>query len=159
MTEQRTVIRPMTAEDIPACLGVISACWDRFTAQAARPDLEAMFSGSSWRPFFYVAEADSQVVGLAGYGDSMLSYGIYSLFWHGVIPSARRRGVGERLVHRRLSDLRPVADVILIATKIPAYYEKHFGFKTIARVKTEENYGDHLMMLTHDEGASLNKGM
>lgn len=137
----------MAPTDIPRVLAITGECWDRFTAQLAQPDFESMFSGAVWKPFFYVAEAEGTVIGVAGYGVSWLSYGIYNMFWHGVTPSARRQGVGENLVRRRLADLAPIADVVMIATKIPDYYAKHFGFKTIAQVQTVENYGDHLMMI------------
>lgn len=140
-------IRPMVAADIPSVLAITAECWNRFTAQLAQPDFESMFSGAVWKPFFYVAVSDGAVIGMAGYGVSWLSYGIYNMFWHGVTPSARNRGVGMSLVQRRLDDLAPIADVVMIATKIPDYYSKHFGFRTVALVQTAENYGDNIMLL------------
>lgn len=56
-------------------------------------------------------------------------------------------GIGEGLVRRQLVDLEPIADVIMLATTIPNYYAEHFGFRTISKIKTTENYGDYLMIL------------
>jgi GNAT superfamily N-acetyltransferase len=143
----------MTSADIPRCIAITGECWDRFTAQLASPDFESMFSGAVWKPFFYVAEQDGRVVGVAGYGVSWLSYGIYNMFWHGVTPGARRHGIGASLVRRRLADLAPIADVVMIATKIPDYYIR-FGFETVAQVQTTKNYGDHLMIRRASKGGA-----
>lgn len=141
------MIRPLRPTDIPACLRLAGEGWDRLTAQCAQPDLESMFSSAVWKPFFYVAEENDQVIGMAGYGNSWLSYGIYDLFWHVVSKEHRKRGIGSSLVNRRLDDLRTIADVVMISTKIPDFYSKHWNFKTIAKIQTTENYGNHLMML------------
>ena len=137
----------MTYSDIPACLMVIAECWDKSTAQIAKPDLESMFASTVWKPFFYVAEENNEIIGLACYNISWLCYGIYDFTWHGVKEKYRNKGVGRSLVQKRLDDLKSIADYVMIVTGIPEYYEKHFDFKTISKMETVRNYGEHLMLL------------
>lgn len=143
----RAIIRTMTPSDIPNCLAIVSECWGKATAQTARPEFEAMFANAVWRPLFYVAEQDDVIVGMAGYIASWLDYGIYEMFWHCVLPRARRQGIGESLVRRRLADLTPLADIVMIDTSAPAYYAKHFGFEFVASAPSAGSFGDHHIMM------------
>jgi GNAT superfamily N-acetyltransferase len=144
------IIRPMQQSDIPQCLIIAREGWDRGTAQHAAPDFTEMFASAAWRPFFYVAEEHESIVGMVGYGVSWLCYGVYNLFWLAVRRNARGRGIGKALIERCLDDLYPIADVLMLVTSIPEFYERHWRFRTIANIKTTENYGEHLMLLTVD---------
>jgi ribosomal protein S18 acetylase RimI-like enzyme len=128
------IIRALQQSDIPACLGIACEAWDRATAQMCQPDLESAFAIAVWKPFFYVAEVESEVVAMGGYGVSWLTYGVYNLFWHAVRKSHRGRGIGRAMVNRRLDDLRPIANVVMIATKIPDYYSRFWNFRAVAEM-------------------------
>lgn len=141
------IIRAMTQADLPAVLQIAAEGWGRGTAQRAQPDFCEMF-GSGWRPHYYVAEDDAgDIVGMIGWKSSWLCYGIYDLFWLAVRKARRREGFGRRLVQRCLDDLAPTADVVMLTTNVPDFYVKGWGFRTIANLKTTENYGEHMMIL------------
>lgn len=145
------IIRPLRQDDIPACLAIAVDGWGKFAAQVGQPDFGDMFSSAAWRPFFYVAEhSDGLVVGMAGYGPSWLTYGIYNLFWVGVRNAYERRGIGSALVQRCLDDLTPIADVVMLMTGKPEFYTSRWPFKPLALLPNAEGYGEHLLILKSD---------
>jgi hypothetical protein len=74
----------MVQADLPGVLAVASNAFDRDHAQRGQREFNEMFAAAALRPFFYIAEIDGTVVGLAGYGESRLAYGVYELYWVGV---------------------------------------------------------------------------
>lgn len=140
------MIRPMQQSDIPACLAVAAEGWSKQTAQMAQPDFSDAFSNAAWRPFFFVAEIDGEVVGTACYVVSWLCYGVYNLAWVAVKKDFRGRGLGIALVDRCLDDLRPIADAVMLATNIPNFYRR-WGFRPSDNLHTTENLGEHIMVL------------
>lgn len=140
------MIRPMQQSDIPACLAVAAEGWDKRTAQMAQPDFSDAFSNAAWKPVFYVAEVEGEVVGTSCHVVSWLCCGVYNLAWVAVKNSFRGRGIGKALVERCLTDLRPVADVVMLATNVPDFY-RPFGFRDSDNLRTTENLGEHIMVL------------
>lgn len=145
------MIRPMTQTDLPQCMRLAREGWDKFAGQVAQPEFMEMFTASAWRPFFYVAEDGGRLVGMAGWNTSWLTYGIYNLFWVAVQKNCRGAGIGRALVSKCLNDLEPLADAVMLMTSVPEFYEKNWGFKTIAEIKSAEDYGDKLMLLNGKE--------
>lgn len=144
-------IRPMTQEDLPAVLAVVVSGWGKAHAQAAQPDFSEMFGAAAWKPFFNVAEVDGRVVGMAGYGVSWLNYGVYDLFWIGVHTSQRGKGIGKMLVEACLFEMKTLADQVILATDIPEFYEKNFGFTVMGGMSTTQGPEDVLMILQMDK--------
>ncbi|WP_158809650.1 GNAT family N-acetyltransferase [Beijerinckia sp. L45] len=140
-------IRPMRLDDMPACRVIAAECWSRFTAQVAEPEFREAFASSAWRPTFYIAERHGAVVGMAGYGTSWLSYGIYNLFWVAVRPHVQGRGIARQLVDQCLADLFPIADAVMLMTGVPEFYARGWGFESIGTVPQSEGFGDTLMVL------------
>lgn len=140
------LIRAMQQSDIPACLAVAAEGWDRRTAQSAQPDFSDAFSNAAWKPVFYVAELNGEVIGTACHVVSWLCYGVYNLAWVAVKKDYRGRGIGKALVQRCLDDLAPYADVLMLATNVPDFY-KPFGFRHSDSLKTTENLGEYIMVL------------
>ena len=142
------IVRALAQADVPACLIVIAECWGRSTAHTAEPELRDAFSGGSYRPTFYVAVDDEQVVGIAGYNASWSGYGLFNMCWIGVRPSWRNRGIAAALVNRCLDDLLPVAEAVMLVTHIPRYYAKHWGFVAVSSLPLRGRAeGDTLMVL------------
>jgi predicted N-acetyltransferase YhbS len=138
------IIRAMVPVDLPNVLSVASNAFDRDHAQRAQPEFNEMFGGSPLRPFFYVAEFDCKVVGLAGYGPSWLAYGVYELFWVAVREENRKQRVGKALVERCLSDLAPFADQVILVTSKREFFEK-CGFAVLGPLPTDKGREDVLM--------------
>jgi ribosomal protein S18 acetylase RimI-like enzyme len=138
----------MTQVDLPGVLAVASSGFGRADAQRAQPDFNDMFSPAGWRPFFYVAEnhGNRRIVGLAGYAVSWLNYGVYELFWVGVLEEFRGMGAGKALVSQCLSDLAAIADQVILATDIPDFYAKNWKFAIMGSLPTTLGSKDVLMV-------------
>jgi N-acetylglutamate synthase-like GNAT family acetyltransferase len=139
-------IRQMKSEDIPQILAIVAEAWSKETAQVALPDFVEMFSNSAWPPTYYVAIEDDLVVGMVGYRVSWILYGIYDLNYLAVRKDYQHRGIAVELMNQLLSDLRPIADVLLAMTNIPEFFER-WGFKAIQTLRTTETHGKELIML------------
>jgi ribosomal protein S18 acetylase RimI-like enzyme len=138
----------MTQADLPSVLAVASSGFGRADAQMAQPDFNDMFSPASWRPFFYVAtnRGDGRIIGVAGYAVSWLSYGVYELFWVGVLKEFQGMGTGKALVSQCLADLATIADQVILATDIPEFYAKNWKFATVRSLPTSLGSKDVIMI-------------
>jgi ribosomal protein S18 acetylase RimI-like enzyme len=119
-------------------LGVLG--FGPFVGHLAHVDLNEAFNSTAWRPTFYVAEIDGNVVGMGAYNIAWLGYGIYSLTWLIVAPDFRRRGIAKALIDRRLADLRPMARLILTETpreEVAHLYEGRYGFRRLLTIPGE----------------------
>lgn len=122
-------IRRTSLDDIPSLTRIVHRNYAKETAEHFFDEINLSFSSALCRPWFYTAEDDELgVVGCAGYGTSWLAYGAYSLFWVNVDVRAQRRGVGTTLVQQCIDDLSHRATLILLATTIPGFYSKNWGF-------------------------------
>lgn len=139
------VIRAMAPIDLPAVLAVASDAFDRDHAQRAQSEFNEMFGGAALRPFFYVAEAQGRVIGIAGYGASWLAYGVYELFWIAVRRENRKQELGKKLVERCLADLATVADQVILVTSACDFFKK-CGFTVLGSLPTEKGPKDVLMV-------------
>ena len=138
------MIRAMAQADLPAVLAIASNAFDRDHAQRAQPEFNEMFSSAALRPFFYVAEVGGKTVGVAGYGASWLAYGVYELFWVGVLKENRKQQLGRKLVERCLADMATVADQVILVTSECEFFKK-CGFTVLGPLPTEKGPKDVLM--------------
>jgi GNAT superfamily N-acetyltransferase len=130
------IVRRLTEDDVAECTRIVCGNYDRETAEHFRDEVALSFSHHLGRPTFYVAsDIHHQIYGCAGYGPSWLDYGVYSLFWVNTDLGARNRGVGKRLVNQCLLDLTSLASIVVLATTVPAFYSKNWGFKAMYRGK------------------------
>lgn len=140
------MIRMMRQSDIPAALALAAVCWDPETARVGQPDFEAAFCSAPWRPTFYVFIENGSVVGMAGWANSWLNFGVYSLHWVAVHPRWRGLGYARRLIEQCLFDLRLFARaVILVTSSADGLYQK-LGFNIVGVVPGDPE--DRLMMWT-----------
>jgi N-acetylglutamate synthase-like GNAT family acetyltransferase len=124
-------IRRTTEDDLPELCQIVSRNYDRETAEHFFDEANLSFSTRLGRPQFYTAVEGGRLLGCAGYGPSWLTYGVYSLFWVNVPPDWRLKGIGKQLVQRCLRDLTSRADVVVLATTVPDFYWRNWGFTTI----------------------------
>lgn len=126
------IIRRTIEDDIPELCSIVSKNYNRETAEHFFDEVSLSFSSHLGRPWFYTALTDANmVVGCAGYGPSWTDYGAYSLFWVNVGPADQDCGFGKALVDRCLLDLVSRANVVILATTVPEFYSKVWGFKTV----------------------------
>jgi ribosomal protein S18 acetylase RimI-like enzyme len=133
-------IRTLEPRDLPGCVRLAVSGFGPFIGHLAHVDLNEAFSSNAWRPTFYVAEIDKNLVGMGAYNIAWLGYGIYSLTWLTVAPEFRRRGIAAALIDRRLADLKPMARLILVETpreELARFYEKKYSFQRLMNIPGE----------------------
>lgn len=122
-------IRRLRTDDIPACLGIVRDNYSIATAQSCHIELGQSFGDAAWKPIFYVAELQGEIVGVGGYAVSWINYGIYDITWINVARRFQRRGIGRRIVNRCIEDIRAVGLLVMLSTDIPEYYKRWWGFE------------------------------
>ncbi len=122
----------------------------KYESNATR-EIKEMFGAGVSRPVYYVAEEKSQILGFAGYTQSWMDYHIYEIFWVNVMPERQGQGIGRSLITKIIKEIKNKknAHLILLTAngnkKLPNYYKKYFGFKT---VQLFDKHSYHLMRLS-----------
>lgn len=122
------IVRRLDYHDIPECLHIVRENWDRETAQKCEIELNAAFGDAVWKPVYYVAVRDKEIIGLTGYAPSWLNYGVYAIVRLAVTKEYQKRGVGHALMYACLDDLQAIASLVMLTTNVPDYYQK-LGFE------------------------------
>jgi predicted N-acetyltransferase YhbS len=136
------VVRRLIEDDIPALAHIIAANYSRSIAESFVDEMIMTFAPYPFRPFFYTAVHEGKVVGCAGYVANWLAYGTFTLSWVNVAKKLQGMGIGRMLVDRCLSDLAAKASFVILATSVPEFYAKNWGFVKIATMPSQEN--EHL---------------
>jgi ribosomal protein S18 acetylase RimI-like enzyme len=140
-------IRKLRRDDIAAACAIVAKNYSPHYAALARRELEAMFTGSSVvRPTYFAVVEKGRLLGFAGYIVSWMDYSVGNVFWVNVDPAFQRRGIGKMLLEKIIAHARtnPDMDVLLLTAKIPEYYRRNFGFRTLSQFGETQ---DHLMEL------------
>jgi predicted N-acetyltransferase YhbS len=130
-------IRLMRRADISTAAAIVDKNYSRKYQKLAANEFKAMFTQAVSHPIYFVAEEHGEVIGLAGYVQSWMDYGVYELFWVNVAPERQSHGIGTKLVSRVIRAIRQTRDsrlIILTADAsryLPTYYAKRFGFKSL----------------------------
>jgi N-acetylglutamate synthase-like GNAT family acetyltransferase len=140
-------IRRTVEADIPALARIVSQNYCKETAEHFVPEIELSFAPIAFRPWFYTAETLGSVVGCAGYTSSWVSYGAFTLCWVNVDKDRRHEGIGRALVNQCLNDLESRANLIILATSVPEFYERNWKFKVLTKYHGDQ-MTDTLMALT-----------
>lgn len=122
------IIRRIEYNDMSACLKIVKTNWSVKAAERAYVEIGQAFGFDVWRPIFYVAVKDGDVIGFGGYSASWIHYGIYDLTLLHVDPNHQKQGIGKMLVDIRINDIRSIGKLIMLSTTSPNYYTKHWGF-------------------------------
>lgn len=114
-----------------------------------KTELDDMFSNATYRPTFFVAEREGQILGLGGWNWSWCQYDHFELLWGQVVDTLRGQGIGRLLVQARLDDILDTCEgsvaTILLSTHHKQLYE-HFGFTSLRCYPTWQSPETHLML-------------
>lgn len=137
--------REARRNDVPDMLDILRINNSHYPKTRALRELDEMFSSALVRPTYIVAEENRDILAFGGFIPSWVDNMIFNIFWVNTHPRHERRGVGSRLMNELISRIRKVAEIdakmILISTKIPAFYKRH-GFKKV----TSRYDGDYALM-------------
>lgn len=151
-----TEIRPTITDDAPALLRMAGAepLFSSEDAAAVDELLAAYLNLPDHGGYFFLSAADQGLLlGFACYGPTPLTQGTFDLYWICVDQSARRLGVGRRLIVEVEAAVRVrggrmiVLDTSGRADYAPtrAFYE-HAGFRPTATVPDFYAPGDDLIV-------------
>lgn len=148
-------IRKLAAADVQAVIALALSNWpdDERIARSLPLELADMFSNATYRPTFFVAEIDGEIVGFGGWNWAWHNYDIYEIFWGNVAKGYQGRGIGRQLVEARLEDIAKVAaseplarqSYVTVSTDHREMYER-YGFSVIAMMDLWQDPETHLMM-------------
>jgi len=105
--------------------------------------------------YFLVEKENERVLGYACYGPRSLTSGTYDLYWIAVDPTARRGGVGRKLLVASEKAVRKLGGRLLVleTSGLPTYEPtRNFyfatGYKLEATLKDFYSEGDDLVIFT-----------
>lgn len=105
-----------------------------YSRDLALKELKEMFSKSLLKPTYIVAEENGKVLAFGGFIPSWADNMVIDIFWVNIHPDYQSRGIQTKLIKdivKRLEKMKnPKVKMILISTKIPAFF-KRFGFKKL----------------------------
>lgn len=129
-------IRLLQKKDITQAAAIVGKNYNKKYQKSSALELKDMFGKSQVTPIYFVAEEKDKILGFAGFSQSWMDYSIWTIFWVNVLPNLQKQGIGKQLVARVIKEIkkRKNAKLILLSAKIPDYYVRHFGFKTIDKV-------------------------
>jgi D-alanine-D-alanine ligase len=126
-------------------MGCVDELWQEY--QAHGPE------GSGY--YFLVEKEDRHVLGFTCYGPRSLTSGTYDLYWIAVDPTARRGGVGRKLLAATEEAIRLLGGrlMVLETSGMPAYVPtRNFylstGYTLEATIKDFYKEGDDLVIFT-----------
>lgn len=145
------IIRKIKKCEINNAARIIGKNYSKIYEDKSKIEIDAMFKKEVFPTEYIVAEEKGKIVGLAGYNQSWIDYHVYSIFWVNVEPGYQNKGIGIKLVRdviKKIKDKKgdnKYASLIILSTKTPNYYSKHFGFKIIDKFGKKKN--NYLMSL------------
>jgi predicted N-acetyltransferase YhbS len=140
------IIRRTIEDDIPALAHIVAGNYSRAIAESFTDEMLMTFAPYPYRPFFYTAVEDEAPIGCAGYVAAWLAYGTFTLSWVNVAKHQQRRGIGRQLVDRCMHDLKAKASFVILATSVPEFYSKIWGFEKIADMASENEQMGTIVM-------------
>ena len=135
-------LRLLEKKDIKECGKIVRKNYDVHDEKLVIAEMKDMWSKGSFRPTYFVAEEKGKIIGFAGYIQSWIDYSVYNIFWVNVLQEEQKRGVGQIVVKKIISEIKKHKNAKLIILSASTrrhndrYYKKHFGFKIIQKFGT-----------------------
>ncbi len=132
-------IRKLLPEDIDIVaqfvIGIYQSegIWLTYTIEDMKEELYASFSNLLYKPVFFLAFIDSELIGIASYMITHMSSQAYELSFVTIDPKYQRKGIGQLLTKIRLQEILSLDKDAIIFTmaRRPKLLEK-FNFKIIS---------------------------
>lgn len=139
------MIRPATPNDMSALMALADATgmFEANELEGLAGMVSAYFDGHLDDDHFWIVnEADGALSGAAYYAAETMAYGVWNLYFIGVLPSRQRQGCGEALLHHVEQGLRERGERLLLieTSSLDAFegarrfYRKH-GYDEEARIR------------------------
>jgi ribosomal protein S18 acetylase RimI-like enzyme len=140
-------IRLLRKSEIAKASAIAGENYSQKFARLAKNELTEMFKAGPLKPVYFVVEESKKIVGLGGYIQSWMDYNIYHVSWVNVAPEYQNQGIGTKLIGHIIREIKKRKDTeyILITTRVPRYYKKHWGFRPLGRIGSG---GEQLMLLS-----------
>lgn len=126
--------RKAKKEDISKMFEILKINNPKYPKNLASQELNEMFSQSLIKPTYIVVEDKKEILAFGGFISSWVDNMVFNIFWVNTNLEYKNQGVGSRLMEDLINRIKKTknikAKMILISTKIPAFYKK-FGFKKI----------------------------
>jgi GNAT superfamily N-acetyltransferase len=153
------MIRPMSAPDKPAVMGLIRAT-DMFTPAeiVVAEELIDVYLGTPGQKDYEVVVSESDGGGVAGYmtwGPTPLAENVYDLYWMAVSPREQGRGRGKELVAWLEDRVRTLGGrmIVIETAGQPKYHPTRqfylrLGYTEVARIPDFYKPGDDRIIYT-----------
>lgn len=130
-------IRKATKKDIKQMLKIDELNNPQYPQNAAKREINEMFSKALHKPLYLVIEDDKEIVAFGGFIRSWIDEMVFNIFWVNAHPKYKGKDFGKIIVKELIRQIRnikdkPKAKMIIISTRIPKFYEK-FGFKPLSQ--------------------------
>ena len=148
-------IRFIKKREIGQASRIVGQNYSRAYERSSKKEMMAMFTQKTMPPKYIVAEEKGRIVGLVGYVQSWMDYGVFCIFWVNVEKKHQGKGIGYTLVKKAIEKIKNIRDkkdpprlILLTATSANSrFYGKKFGFERLAEFKD----GNYLMGLQLDK--------
>jgi GNAT superfamily N-acetyltransferase len=114
-------IRPIELRDVAACKAIVRENWGIEPARRLAAEVSHVWSldlDEEFKPQYFVAEDDGEVVGLAGMIPSWIMHRVWDFIWINVRKNRQREGIGRMLTeHRIMKVIAADGRVIQLMTK------------------------------------------
>lgn len=145
------IIRRMMFSDIEEMSKIVTDNYDLETAEKAVAEISTAFSPSAApKPRYVVAEAGGELIGFAGYSESLACSAMFEVFWVNVRHDQQRKGVGRRVFKAAVDACFSAGAQIVLLTALDHLVPFYTGF-AFRRVYEHEEYDGNILIVSRDE--------
>lgn len=140
--------RDLTRSDLKEASFIIGDNYPDFDENKIIEELNSAFLPVRIKPRYLVAFEGNNIIGIGGYCQSYMDYGVYEIFWINVKKSMQGKGVGTQIVSKIIEVIKTnngddephmVLLTAAVSKRLPEFYASHFGFKVLENIDGGKN--------------------